>query len=126
MFPEHATLPEKEAYLEWRELCGWLTDERKKRDFPYKSGDILKVDNRPYSNIPAYYVYLENVFKKNSFGILSCRNIFSDGGLIGCYGFLPCHIEVVPSCPDNLFNKLAYIVRKKGDEALTKMFIIRT
>ena len=122
-FLKHATGPEGEVYAMWRKLYGWPGGARVKIRLPYKKGDILKVNNKPYSNMPDYYVYLENenVFKRHSFNVLSYQNLFSDGSMIGYYGFLPCHIEVVPACPDKLFNKIAHIVRENSDEEIDEM-----
>jgi len=122
-FPEHATAIEKEIYYEWEKLNGWSVRSRIKIEYPYQKGDILRVDNKPYSSTPDYFVYLENgiVFKKDTFGALSYQDLFSDGGTIGFYSFLPCHIEVVPSSDDKLFDKIAYLVREKGDSIIEEI-----
>jgi len=122
-FAEYATTTEKVVYEEWEKLNGWSALNRFNIEFPYTKGDLLRVDNKPYSNTPDYYVYLENglVFKKDTFGALSYQNIFSDGGAVGFYSFLPCHIEKVHSCSDKLFDKLACMIREKGDSVVEEI-----
>jgi len=122
----YATAPEWELYVEWEFLCGWLSIGRNNIEYSYSRGDILKVDSRPYSSADIYFVYMDDgkVLKKDFYDRLVYEELFYDINLIGCYGFLPCHIEVVSSCTDELFDKLSFVVRndsKKLEEILDQL-----
>lgn len=115
---KYATETEWELYAEWKFLCGWLSLGRNNIEYSYSQGDILKVDSRPYSNADTYFVYMNDgkVLKKDFYDSLVHEELFYDINLVGCCGFLPCHIEVVSSCPDELFEKLSFVVRNDPEK----------
>lgn len=123
-FEKYASESEKEIYKEWLDIF-----ELQFKDdlaLPFKPGDILKLDNRPLSNEAEFFIVHKNqlVFKRDSWGDLSYGGILMAGEK-GFVDFLPCHVEVIPSCPDPVLNKLSAIIREEGNEEKIKSIISR-
>lgn len=120
---DFCTEVEQDVYSEWSYLCGWMEPRHLNIGFPYQKGDILKVDERPYFNQSDYYVYLGDgrAVKKDENRSVYDTHLFSNMDLMAYFSFPLCRLEVVPSCPDEMLNKIAFIVRETGSETMKEI-----